>query len=70
MKVIYINTAFEDYFSSENIHIYILLWYYAVNNDEAPWTSSQIAEQIEEIKEVVLPAVSGNSSFIRWIIKQ
>ena len=47
MKVIYINTAFEDYFSSENIHIYILLWYYAVNNDETPWTSSQIAEQIE-----------------------
>ena len=34
MKVIYINTIFEDYISSENI--YILLWYYAVNDDEAP----------------------------------
>ena len=56
MKVIYINTGFEDYVSSENI--YILLWYYVVHDDEAPATSSQIVEQIEVINEVVLPAIS------------
>ena len=56
MKVIYINTVFEDYVSSENI--YILLWYYVVNDDEAPSTSSRIVEQIEVIKEVVFPTVS------------
>ena len=52
MKVIYINTIFEDYISSENI--YILLWYYAVNDDEAPSASSQIVKQTEVFKEVVL----------------
>ena len=56
MKAIYINTGFEDYVSSENK--YILLWYYVVSDDEAPSTSSQIIEQIEVIKEVVLSAVS------------
>ena len=56
MKVIYINVGFEDYVSSENIHI--LLWYYVANDDEAPSTSSQIVEQTDVIKEVVLPAVS------------
>ena len=56
MNVIYINTVFEDHVSSENM--YILLWYYFVNDDEAPSTSSQIVEQIEVIKEVVLPVVS------------
>ena len=57
MKVIYINNVFEDYISSENINI--LPWYYMyVVDDEAPSTSSQIVEQIEVIKEVVLPAVS------------
>ena len=56
MKVIHINTVFEDHVSSENM--YILLWYYVVNDDEALSTSSQIVEQIEVIKEVVLPAVS------------
>ena len=44
--------------SCQKIYIYIRLWYYVVNNDEAPSTSSQMVEQIEEIKEVVLPAVS------------
>ena len=34
MKVIYTNTVFEDYVSSENI--YILLGYYVSNDDEAP----------------------------------
>ena len=52
----YVNTVFEDCVSSENI--YILLWYYVVNDDEAPLTSFQIVEQIEVIKEVALPAVS------------
>ena len=56
MKVIYINTGFEDYVSSEII--YILLWYYVVNDDEAPSTSSQFVEQIEVIKQVILQAVS------------
>ena len=57
MKVIYINNVFEDYISSKNINI--LPWYYMyVVDDEAPSTSSQIVEQIEVIKEVVLPAVS------------
>ena len=56
MNVIHIKTVFEDHVSSENM--YILLWYYVVNDDEAPSTSSQIVEQIEVIKEVVLPAVS------------
>ena len=56
MNVIHINTVFEDHVSSENM--YILFWYYVVNDDEAPSTSSQIVKQIEVIKEVVLPAVS------------
>ena len=56
MKVIYINIGFEDYVSSEII--YILLWYYVVNDDEAPSTSSQFVEQIEVIKQVILQAVS------------
>ena len=56
MKVIYINAVSEDHASSENI--YILLWYYVVNDDDAPSTSSKIVEQIEVIKEVALPAVS------------
>ena len=56
MKVIYINAIFEDYISSENI--YILLWYYAVNDDEAPSASSQIVKQTEVSKEVVLLAAS------------
>ena len=56
MKVIYINIDFEDYVSSEII--YILLWYYVVNDDEAPSTSSQFVEQIEVIKQVILQAVS------------
>ena len=50
MKVIYINTVFEYYVSLENI--YILTWY----NYEARLTSSQIVEQIEVNKKVVLPA--------------
>ena len=54
MKVIYINIVFEYYVSLENI--YILIWYYVVNNYEARSTSSQIVEQIEVNKEVVLPA--------------
>ena len=53
---IYINTVFEDYVSSENIDI--LLSYYVVNDNEGPSTSSQIVEQIEVIKEVVLPTTS------------
>ena len=56
MKVIYINIGFEDYVSSEII--YFLLWYYVVNDDEAPSTSSQFVEQIEVIKQVILQAVS------------
>ena len=52
----YINTVFEDCVSSENI--YILHWYYVVNDDEVPSTSFQIVEQIEVIKEVALSAVS------------
>ena len=56
MKVIYINIGFEDYVSSEIINI--LLWYYVVNDDEAPSTSSQFVEQIEVIKQVILQAVS------------
>ena len=56
MKVIYINIGFEDYVSSEII--YILLWYYVVNDDETPSTSSQFVEQIEVIKQVILQAVS------------
>ena len=56
MKVIYINIGFEDYVSSEII--YIMLWYYVVNDDEAPSTSSQFVEQIEVIKQVILQAVS------------
>ena len=56
MKVIYINIGFEDYVSSEII--YILLWYYVVNDDEAPSTSSQFVEQIEVIKQVILQAAS------------
>ena len=57
MKVIFINTVFEDYVSSKNIGQYILLSaYYVVANDyEASSTSSQIVEQIEVIKEVLLP---------------
>ena len=54
MKVIYINTVFEYYVSLENI--YILIWYYVVNNYEARSNSSQIVEQIELNKEVVYPA--------------
>ena len=50
MKVIYINTGFEDYVSSENI--YILLWYFVINDNEAPSTISQIVEQIEVITDV------------------
>ena len=50
MKVIYINTGFEDYVSSENI--YILLWYFVINDDEAPSTISQIVEQIQVITDV------------------
>ena len=53
---IYINTVFEHYVSSENIDI--LLSYYVVNDNEGPSTSSQIVEQIEVIKEVVLPTTS------------
>ena len=56
MKLMYIDTVFEDYVSSENIQI--LLWHYVVNDDEAPSTSFQIVEETENIKEVVLPAVS------------
>ena len=33
-------------------------WYYVVNDGEAPSSSSQIVEQIEVTKEVVLPGVS------------
>ena len=58
MKVISIKTIFEDYVLPENIYIFIRLWYYVVNNDAAPSTSSQTVEQIEETKEVVLSAVS------------
>ena len=50
MKVIYINTGFEDYVSSENI--YILLWYFVINDNEAPSTISQIVEQIQVITDV------------------
>ena len=50
MKVIYINTGFEDYVSSENI--YILLWYFVINDNEASSTISQIVEQIEVITDV------------------
>ena len=56
MKLIHINTVFEDYVSPENI--YILLWQHVVNDDETPSTSSQIVEQIEVIKGENLPAVS------------
>ena len=52
---IYINTVSEDYVSSENIDI--LLSYYVVDDNEGPSTS-QIVEQIEVIKEVVLPTTS------------
>ena len=51
---IYINTVFEYYVSLENI--YVLIWYYVVNNYEARSNSSQIVEQIELNKEVVYPA--------------
>ena len=54
MKVIHINTVFEYYVSLENI--YVLIWYYVVNNYEARSNSSQIVEQIELNKEVVYPA--------------
>ena len=37
MKVIYIKTVFQGYVSSKNL--YILLWYYVVNDDEEPSTS-------------------------------
>ena len=50
MKVIDINTGFEDYVSSENI--YILLWYFVINDNEAPSTISQIVEQIQVITDV------------------
>ena len=50
MKVIYINTGFEDYVSSENICI--LLWYFVINDNEAPSTISQIVEQIQVITDV------------------
>ena len=50
MKVIYSNTGFEDYVSSENI--YILLWYFVINDNEASSTISQIVEQIEVITDV------------------
>ena len=46
-----INIAFKDYVSSENI--YIVLWYYVVNDYKVPSTSSQTA-----IQEVFLPRVS------------
>ena len=52
MKVIYISTVFEDYFSSENVSIID-----DTNDVKAASTSSQIVEQTEVIK-VVLPAVS------------
>ena len=45
MKVIFINTVFVDYVSSENIGLHILLG--------APSRSSQIAEQNEMIKKVL-----------------
>ena len=47
MKVMYINTVFEDYDSSKSA--YILLWFFAANgnDDKTKSTSSQIVEQIE-----------------------
>ena len=55
MNEIHINTGFKDHVSPENVHV--LLWYYVVNVDEAPSFCSQIAEQIEVIKEEVLKEV-------------
>ena len=49
MKVIYINTAFEDYVSSKSA--YILLWFCVANDDETQSNSCQIVKQIEVIQK-------------------
>ena len=56
MKVIYINTVFEDYFPSKSL--YILLWFCVANDDETQSTSSQIVEQIEVIQKKFYQALS------------
>ena len=49
MKVIYINTVFEEYVSSKSA--YILLWLCVAIDDETQSTSSQMVEQIEVIQK-------------------
>ena len=55
MKVIFSNTVFVDYVSSENIDLHILLGACIIvvaDDDEGPSTSSQIVELNEFIKKV------------------
>ena len=49
MKVIYINTVFEEYVSSKSA--YILFWLCVAIDDETQSTSSQMVEQIEVIQK-------------------
>ena len=60
MKVIFITTVFADCVSSENIGLTIHstkhLYFVVANGDESPSTS-QIVEQIEFIKEILLPGL-------------
>ena len=53
VKVINVNMVFKKHVSSENN-----TFWHCVVNDKVPWTSSQIAQQIQVIQEVVLQRVS------------
>ena len=56
VKVIYINTVFEDYVSAESA--YIRVWFCVANDDETKSTFSQIAEQFEVIQKQLYQELS------------